>query len=251
MADKPNNGPDAASDAPDGVLPLSYRVVTHDSEKQEALRLVADSIAQQRQTASAAIIFHPLCLAGLLAMCAGTYHQYQHAGYGTVMTMLSGVVIVYLSFVRFYTSGYIQRAESFRWRDFITGPDGREDTVIAAVYGKDVIGVLVLRLEGDEKDLKKKKKGGGAQAGKEGRGIIRAWTTKLRYRGIGVGSDLLHFAVQTTYRALGPDASVEFDPNHPNSTHPLPGMFLRPFKRRQQKAANALRQALNHHGNPE
>lgn len=240
MADKPSNDPD-------GVPPLSYRVVTDDSEKQEALRLVADGIAQQRQTASAAIIFHPLCLAGLIAMCAGTYHQYQHAGYGTVMTMLSGVVIVYLSFVRFYTSGYIQRAESFGWRDFITGPDGKEDTVIAAVYGQDVIGVVVLRLEGDELNRKKK---GGAQANEAGRGIIRAWTTKLRYRGKGVGSDLLHFAVQTTIRAFGPDASVEFDPNHPNSTHPLPDMFLRPFKRRQQKAAKALRQALNHNGNP-
>ncbi|KAL6870393.1 hypothetical protein J3F83DRAFT_714483 [Trichoderma novae-zelandiae] len=248
MADKPNTDNDAPKDALDGVLPLSYRVVTQDGEKQEALRLVADSIAQQRQTASAAIIFHPLCLAGLVAVCAGTYHQYRHAGYGTVMTMLSGVVIVYLSFVRFYTSGYIQRAESFRWRDFITGPGGKEDTVIAAVYGEDVIGVVVLRLEGDEIDEKKKK--GNAQASKGGRGIIRAWTTKLRYRGMGVGSDLLHFAVQTTSRALGPAASVEFDPDHPNSTHPLPDMFLRPYKRRQQRAANALSQALNHHGIP-
>lgn len=248
MAAKPNNDANTSKEAPDGLPPLSYRVVTDDGEKQEALRLVADSIAQQRQTASAAIIFHPLCFAGLLAMCAGTYHQYQHAGYGTVMTMLSGVVIVYLSFVRFYTSGYIQRAESFRWRDFITGPDGKEDTVIAAVYGDDVIGVVVLRLEGDE--LHRKKNKGGAQASKAGRGIIRAWTTKLRYRGKGVGSDLLHFAVQTTFRAFGPDASVEFDPNHPNSTHPLPDMFLRPFKRRQQKAAKALRQALNHQGTP-
>lgn len=248
MADKPQNDSSIDQDALAGVLPLSYRVVARDSEKQDALRLVADSIAQQRQTASAAIIFHPLCLAGLFAMCAGVYRQYQHAGYGMVMTMVAGVVIMYLSFVRFYTSSYIQRAEEFRWRDFITGPDGKEDTVIAAVYGEDIIGAVVLRLEGDE--LNKKKKKGSAQASTGGRGIIRAWTTRLRYRGKGVGSDLLHFAVQTTTRAFGSTASVEFDPDHANSKHPLPDMFLRPFKRRQQKAAKALRQALNHEGKP-
>ncbi|KAL7951340.1 hypothetical protein V8C42DRAFT_303804 [Trichoderma barbatum] len=247
MADKPQNDNDNTNDALAGVLPLSYRVVTRDNEKQDALRLVADSIAQQRQTASAAIIFHPLCLAGLFAMCAGTYQQYQHAGYGTVMTMLSGVIIVFLSFVRFYTSNYIQRAEEFRWRDFIAGPDGKEDAVIAAVYGEEIIGVVVLRLEGDEINKKKKVS---SQTRTVGRGIIRAWTTRMRYRGKGIGSDLLHYAVQMTNRAFGSTASVEFDPDHPNSEHPIPDMFLRTFKKRQQKAAKALRQAMNHQGNP-
>lgn len=248
MAEKPQNDNGDAKGALDGVLPLSYRVVTRDVEKQDALRLVADSIAQQRQTASAAIIFHPLCLAGLVTMCAGVYHQYQHAGYGTVMTMLSGVVIVYLSFVRFYTSRYIDMAEKFRWKEYITGPDGKEDTIIAAVFGEEMIGTVVLRLKGDEANKKKKKTG--AQASKDGQGIVRAWTTKLRYRGKGIGSDLLHFAVQTTHRAFGPDASVEFAADHANSANPLPDMFLRTFKKRQARAAKALRQAVNHHGNP-
>ncbi|KAL7932567.1 hypothetical protein V8C35DRAFT_307449 [Trichoderma chlorosporum] len=227
--------------------PLSYRVVTRDQEKQDALHLVADSIAQQRQTASAAVIFNPLCIAGLFAMCAGVYHQYQHAGLGTLLTMLCGVVILYLSFVRFYTSGYITRAEEFRWKDFITGPGGKEDTVIAAVYGDDIIGTVVLRLEGDEINKKNK---GGLQPSMVGRGIIRAWTTKMRYRGKGIGSDLLHYAVQTTSRTFGSTASVEFAPDHPNSKHHIPDMFLRTFKKRQQRAEKALRQALNHQGKP-
>ncbi|KAH6606116.1 acetyltransferase [Trichoderma cornu-damae] len=248
MAEKPQSRSSNAKDALDDVLPLSYRVVTRDGEKQDALRLVADSIAQQRQTASAAIIFHPLCVTGLVAMCAGVYRQYQHAGYGTLMTMLSGVVIMYLSFVRFYASRYIERAEKFRWRDWITGPDGKEDTIIAAVFGEEIIGVVVLRLKGDGVN-KKKKKGSAAQAGSDGQGVVRAWTTKLRYRGKGVGSDLLHFAVQTTNRAFGSTASVEFAADHANSAHPLPDMFLRPFKRRQEKAAKALRQALKDQGN--
>ncbi|UKZ49703.1 hypothetical protein TrVGV298_003951 [Trichoderma virens] len=247
-ADKPQNDNDNTNDALTGAPPLSYRVVTRDQEKQDALHLVADSIAQQRQTASAAIILNPLCIAGLFAMCAGAYHQYQHAGVGTLLTMLSGTIILYLSFVRFYTSNYIQLAEDFRWKDFITGPDGKEDTVIAAVYGEDIIGTVVLRLEGDE--INKKKKGAVQPSGTVGRGIIRAWTTRMRYRGKGVGSDLLHYAVQTTNRAFGPTASVEFDPNHPNSKHHIPDMFLRTFKKRQQRAEKALRQALNHQGKP-
>jgi hypothetical protein len=248
MTEKPQSDNSDTKDALDGVLPLSYRVVTRDSEKQDALRLVADSIAQQRQTASAAIIFHPLCVAGLFAMCAGVYHQYQHAGYGTVLTMVSGVVIVFLSFVRFYTSKYLDLAEKFRWKEWITGPGGKEDTIIAAVYGEDIIGALVLRLEGEE--LNKKQKKNAVQASTDGHGIIRAWTTRLRYRGKGVGSDLLHFAVQTTNKAFGPSASVDFAADHANSANPLPDMFLRTFKRRQEKAGKALRQALRDHGNP-
>ncbi|KAL7797378.1 hypothetical protein V8C37DRAFT_370897 [Trichoderma ceciliae] len=251
MAEKPQNGNGSTKDALDGVLPLSYRVITRDSEKQDALRLVVDSIAQQRQTASASIIFHPLCVAGLVAMCAGVYHQYQHAGYGTLMTMISGVIIVYLSFVRFYTSQYIKLAEKFRWRDWVTGPDGKEDTIIAAVFGEEIIGAVVLRLKGDKiNTCKNMKKKAGVQASTDGQGIIRAWTTRLRYRGKGVGSDLLHFAVQTTHRAFGQTASVEFAADHANSANPLPDMFLRPFKRRQEKAAKALRQALKDQGNP-
>ncbi|KAM0248127.1 hypothetical protein ACHAQJ_009597 [Trichoderma viride] len=247
MAEKPQSDNSNTKDALDGVLPLSYRVVTRDSEKQDALRLVADSIAQQRQTASAAIIFHPLCLAGLFAMCAGVYRQYQHAGYGTVLTMVSGVIIVYLSFVRFYTSRYLDLAEKFRWKDWITGPDGKEDTIIAAVFGEEIIGTLVLRLKGDELNKKKKNT---VQTSTDGQGIIRAWTTRLRYRGKGVGSDLLHFAVQTTNRAFGSSASMDFAADHANSANPLPDMFLRPFKRRQEKASKALRQALRDQGNP-
>lgn len=246
MAEKPKSDTSDNKDALDGVLPLSYRVVTRDSEKQDALHLVADSIAQQRQTASAAIIFNPLCLAGLLATCAGVYRQYQHAGYGTVLTMLCGVVIVYLSFVRFYTSRYLEQAEKFRWKEWITGPDGKEDVIISAFFGEELIGTLVLRLKGEK--LNKKKSS--AQASTDGQGIIRAWTTKLRYRGKGVGSDLLHFAVQTTHRAFGSSASIEFAADHANSTNPLPDMFLRPFKRRQEKAGNALKQALKDQGNP-
>ncbi|KAL7923330.1 hypothetical protein ACQKWADRAFT_290592 [Trichoderma austrokoningii] len=240
MAEKPKSDNSDTKDALDGVLPLSYRVVTRDSEKQDALHLVADSIAQQRQTASAAIIFQPLCLAGLLATCAGVYRQYQYAGYGTVLTMLCGVVIVYLSVVRYYTSRYLEQAEKFRWKDWIAGPDGKEDVIISAFFGEEIIGTLVLRLKGDK--LNKKS---------TAQGIIRAWTTKLRYRGKGVGSDLLHFAVQTTYRAFGSSASVEFAADHANSTNPLPDMFLRPFKRRQEKAGKALKQALKDQGNPQ
>ncbi|KAH8130869.1 hypothetical protein LI328DRAFT_139219 [Trichoderma asperelloides] len=160
--------------------------------------------------------------------------------------MLCGVVIVYLSFVRYYTSRYLELAEKFRWKDWITGPNGKEDVIITAVFGDEIIGTIVLRLKGDKLNKKKST----AQAGSDGQGIIRAWTTKLRYRGKGVGSDLLHFAVQTTYREFGSSASVEFAADHANSVNPLPDMFLRPFKRRQEKAGKALKQALKDQGNP-
>ncbi|KAK5995375.1 hypothetical protein PT974_03779 [Cladobotryum mycophilum] len=211
----------------DGVLPLSYIIVTDEDDKRDALRLVADSIAQQRQVASAAIILNPLCLTVLVGLCAVAYRQYEHQGYGTLMTMLSGIIIMYLSTVRYFTSPYIQMAEAFQWKTWITGPDGKEDTIIAAIFGEELMATLVLRLEPQGK-----------------KGIIRAWTTRLRYRGKGVGSDLLQVAVRTTRDAFGTDALVECAPDHANSVNPMYDMFNGPFKKRQARAIQALAHAL-------
>ncbi|KOS17405.1 hypothetical protein ESCO_006443 [Escovopsis weberi] len=247
---------DASSTASrlDGIPPLSYRALTTEREKQDALRLVVDSIAQQRQVASAAVISHPACLAALAGMCAAAWRLYAHQGLGTLVTMLCGVGIVYLSTTRYFTAAYIQRAEAFRWKSWIGGGeedhhqeqsdikeehqhrhakkerkrDAREeDTVLAAVYGQEIIGALVLRLEAPRR-----------------RGLIRAWTTKARYRGKGVGSDLLQLAARTTRERLGPGAGVDFAADHANSVNPLHDMFNGPFRRRGERARRALADAV-------
>ncbi|OAQ79390.1 acetyltransferase, GNAT family [Purpureocillium lilacinum] len=256
--------------------PLTYEVLTSDDAKRDALQLVADSIAQQRQVASLAVIFHPACFVAVVVACTLAWRHNAARDVGTAMTACSGLVIAFLAAVRLLTSRYVNIAEAFRWRDFIAPPaPGRaEDLVLGARFGEELIGALVLRLvppaDGDEggrqadpsssstpstrskrksaknKKLQQGEKGGAPQAGGGGSGgLVRAWTTKLRYRGRGIGGDLLRFAVVTTRSACDDDsATVSFDPAHANSALPLPSMFNRPFRTRDDKARRALAHAL-------
>ncbi|KAL8807955.1 MAG: hypothetical protein Q9182_000421 [Xanthomendoza sp. 2 TL-2023] len=84
------------------------------SEKTSALRLVADSIAQQRQSASFALITHPYPLSALILLL-GILSQY--LDYATFATTAGGVVMILLLGVRMVTGGYISLAETinFAW----------------------------------------------------------------------------------------------------------------------------------------
>ncbi|KAM4058634.1 acetyltransferase [Hirsutella rhossiliensis] len=238
----PARGYTANSDAaPDPPPPLSFEVVSSSADKREALRLVADAIAQQRQVASLAIIFHPLCFVALAAACTLAW-RHNSRDLGSALMAVSGLVMAYLAAVRLYTSPFLRLAETFHCDSFLAAPQGQQDLVLAARFGSDIIGTLVLRLpqrpaaEGGQPSSKVNAGGGG--------GLIRAWTTMLRYRNKSIGADLLRFAVAVTRSACGDDAPVAFDPDHANSPLPLLRIFTRPFRRRDEKAAKALEHAL-------
>ncbi|KHN95980.1 acetyltransferase, GNAT family [Metarhizium album ARSEF 1941] len=221
--------------------PLTFSVVTREVDKQDAMRLVADSIAQQRQTASLAIIFHPACFAGLAAACAAVYRHNARGDFGTALVTLCGLVLAYLAGVRLLTADYIRLAEGLRWKEWIAGPDGREDHVLAARFGDELIATAVLRLVAAAGPNKKTRP---SSLRRGGSGVIRAWTTKYRCRGKGVGGDMLRLAILTTRSICGEGAQVTFDPDHANSARPLHNMFNRPFVRRDERAKEALAHAL-------
>lgn len=245
-------GADTSPSSPSPPPPLSYEILATDDARRDALVLVADSIAQQRQVASLAVIFHPVCF---VAVAIALTLTWRHArDLGTALTSCAGLAIAFLAAVRLFTSRYVNLAEAFRWRDFIAAaPDGAraDDLVIGARFGDDMIGALVLRLEPPMPRHSPKKRGASAPSLQGGRGLIRAWTTKLRYRGKGVGGDLLRFAVATTRSACGDDAPVAFDPAHANSALLLHDMFNRPFRSRDEKARRALARALRDYGTGE
>lgn len=221
------------ADSQSSNLPqLSYKFVTTADGKKVALRLVADSIAQQRQVASQAIIFHPLCLAALASVSLLTWWLQCGADMAGIVIMQSGLIITYLAAVQYFTSAYIQRAEAFNWRQWITGPNGHDDEVLVAQYGSEVIGTLVLRLTYGDK---------GALAP---RGEIRAWTTKLKYRNKGIGSDLLHEAVRHAFEVAGTEVEVAFARAHANMPLPQMAMFSGEFQRQERKARNMLLDAI-------
>lgn len=255
LAEHLTNAEDATALQPesnlDDIPPLSLDVLTARNDRVDALKLVADSVAQQRQRASFGLVFHPLLVSGLVATLALTYQftwanipQYQR-NFGTEMTLLSGVVMAYLMAIRYATAGYIQFAEELKW-DWLVSPDtGEEDTVIGARFGSEIIGALVLRLETNPTTPRKKKGNHNHSHNlKGGKGVIRAWTTRLKYRGKGVGADLLYEAVRATREKCGKDAEIGFAAEHANSKMLLPEMFNKTFRRGERRAALALEKAL-------
>jgi hypothetical protein len=204
------------------------------------MRLVADSIAQQRQIASFSLIIHPACIAGMVAVFAALYKHHPRRDLGTTMVLVCGIIIAYLAGVRLLTASYIRIAESFKWKEWVTTPEGQEDYILAAMFGEELIATTVLRIVAPAGSTKKTR----SSAVKNGSGVIRAWTTKYRYRNKGIGGDMLRLAILTTRSKCGDDAKVSFDPAHANSARPLPEMFSRTFINREQRAYRALDHAL-------
>jgi hypothetical protein len=216
----------------DEIPPLTTSVLTTDESQVAALRLIADSIAQQRQLASRALIFHPAVIATYLAVLAITYQiLYRNSDQlGVLITTVSGITMIALVAVRGVTSGYITQAEEFNW-EFTKNEDGENDIVLGTQFGDAIIGAAILRLEPNS--TKKKKAGG--------KGVVRAWTVKMRYRGTGVGTDLLQEAVKISRERLGNSAEIGFAAEHAHSKMVLPEMFNGTFRKKEARAAKALK----------
>ena len=241
------NQPQAALN--DDIPPLTLEVLTERPDKAAALKLVADSIAQQRQRAAFHLVFHPLPLAGILAVLAAIYRyawtrNTQH-DLGTALMLASGAVMTYLMAIRTFTSPYIHAAEDISW-DFLTaGRDGggeEEDLVLGTRYGSDIVGALVLRLERPSSSDGSNGNGGGS-GGNRRKAHSRQNSFKLK-GGRGVGGDLLREAVRVTRERCGKDAEVGFAKEHANSVMVLPEMFNRPFRKGEMRAAKALEKIL-------
>lgn len=246
------------------IPPLSLDILTTPADKAAALKLVADSIAQQRQQAASRLVFHPIPFAVLLTVLAAITRYVwcqRHSDLGTTLTVASGAVTTYLLAIRYLTSGYLRAAEALSW-DFLTD----QDLVIGTRFGADLVGALVLRLErpshqhssssssvsscssagngggiGRRKSHHRQNSSAAKSAGRRGgKGVIRAWTTRLRYRGRGVGRDMLREAVRVTRERCGRDARVGFAKEHANSVVVLPELFNKWFRKREMEAARAL-----------
>jgi hypothetical protein len=222
----------------DSIPPLTTKTLTTAPDKVAALKLVADSIAQQRQFAAKAALFHPVTIAiYILVLAVASQFLYKSSGDLPLMvTTWAGITMTFLVGVRAWTSEYIAMAERFS-SSFLENNDGEQDIIIGSRYGEGIIGTLILRIERNGHSSGKKKSKGGKTGGK---GLVRAWTTKQRYRGAGVGTELLEEAVRLTRDKLGNSAEIGFAAEHANSSIVLPEMFNRGFRKREARAAMAL-----------
>ena len=227
----------------DDIPPLSLETLNTREDKYDGLHLIADSVAQMRQRASAAVLTHPICLAGFAAAFAAVYRfaWVSRGDPGLAIILSCGVAVSGILGVSYFTNGYIELAEKMRW-DWLRGPDGEEDLILGARFDDRIIGALVLRLQPNPAFVGKRRSRALALRG--GRGVIRAWTTKMKYRGKGMGKDLLLAAVRVTKERCGKDAEVGFAKEHANSVMLLPDYFNGIFKRDEMRATKAVDSAV-------
>ena len=257
---------------------LTTSLSTSPEERPRILKLVADSIAQQRQAAAKALIFHPLSIFLLGIVLA---LQAQYLNIATLLTTFGGTVMVFLVAIRGYTSGYIHAAENVRLWDWLisdappsstktaadissiaasssgspSSPSSKRtrknsnDTTVSQVYvtqwGDEIIGALVLRVSKRDRTA-----------------YVRSWTVKNKYRGKGVGKVLLEEGVRgvmlgessaTDGIAIGKIKDVILQDTHTGSLRVLPDVTvggLLPlslnsvFERREEKTRRSIDDAV-------
>jgi hypothetical protein len=239
--------PDVPLDPLDNIPPLTTTLATTTDDRIEGLRLVADSVAQQRQLASKALIFHPLTIAvvvGLLAVAGQWLYDGTRGSYGIIATTYAGIIMAVLLSVRWASGGYIDLAEdvgTWKWLDK-GSTTGKVDDIILTKFGEEAIGALVLRRvrSDDGGNIAAPRKRRQNSAGSKG--VIRAWTVKNRYRRKGIGLGLLEEAIKVCVdRGWSGPAYAD---DHANSGRVLPSIFNGGFDRREKMARGILERAI-------
>lgn len=220
----------------DELPQLTTYTAESEDDRIEGLRLVADSVAQQRQISSKVMMFHPVSLAVYFVVVA-IAAQYMLRWYDdkTMLgTTIGGITMIYLIFIRWMTGLYIGLAEDIdmEWLG--------EDRMIVVKWGEDVIGSLVLGWADNDAAKKRGRR-------RRGKAVVRAWTVKLKYRGKGVGEGLLEEAVKIAGER-GADG-ILFDADHANSKRVLPAIFNGFIDKQEAKAEKALRKVADEKGN--
>ncbi|EDN06053.1 acetyltransferase [Histoplasma capsulatum] len=259
--------------------PLITSSATSEAEILTALRLVADTVAEQRQLAAKCILAHPAIL-GPSTMLFLTIAKLLHTGSPSdlvlTLALWSLCNLLALLAIRSMVRGYATIAEhvgSWAWlaADSVNGTSQRRDEVLVARCAGEIVGVLVLRIAKTKATAAAAvaRPGGAANGAGVGigsmtgmgpgagplksrssrrkssarwTGIIRAWSVKQSHRRCGVGTRLLEEAVG--YCRLRNLDGPFFADDHANATQVLPGMFHGSFLAHDRWARGFLEQLI-------
>ncbi|KAF2166107.1 hypothetical protein M409DRAFT_66978 [Zasmidium cellare ATCC 36951] len=217
--------PETTNDPLSGVPELKSYLATEERDRLDGLNLVADSVAQQRNAANRALIFHPLNMAVWVGVVGIVWRYLLSRGFDYIACGLVSVAIAMATLLgmRYLTEAYLGVAEKINW-DWAGDVD-----VIITKFGNEVIGACIIEwVSGDSRKGKKK----------AWRGYIKGWTVILRYRHKGVGKALLEDAVKEA-KKKGAE-SLEFADDHANSTRILPKMYNGAMDRNERKSIEML-----------
>jgi ribosomal protein S18 acetylase RimI-like enzyme len=194
----------------EGIPELTTFTAITNEDKIAALKLIADSIAQQRQTSSRSILFHPATgTLFILAIAVASHFLYKETSDLPILfTTCMGLIMACLAGIRFLANPYIDHAEKLNW-DWLEDEDNndKQDDIVVTKFGDEVIGTIIFRCVGGPS----KKKGGKKETPK---GQIRGWAVRLRYRHKGIGGDLLEEAIKIVRSRHGQGTEIEFHPEH-------------------------------------
>jgi hypothetical protein len=247
----------------DTLPSLTTEIATSEAEITQALKLVADSVAQQRQLAATAVVFH---WRSWVIMAAGFVYAYyvfykDQPDWSQICMTCTMILTIGLLFICAWTGGYIQEAQrvgTLKWlvdddlspnvaaisgvsecttpdrrRRLLNGSDEGMDIVLVTKFGKRVIATVILRIVKNIEDVKLRsaeKKGTISNANKwkpqsalRSTTFVRAWTVEQRYRGVGVGAAILKDAVALCYEAN--ILPLVFSDLHANSLRVLSDLY--------------------------
>ena len=252
MADHEDDVSEKPRNSLDGLPDLTTKPAVTEDDRVETLHLIADSVAQQRQIASTAIIFHPLTICAFVLLFALTYQNLYNGStsdWAIVGTTSIGILMAGLITVRWLTGGYIFEAErigTWKWLNEGRGdPDngivGSQDEILLTRFGDEIIGAIAMRGVRDHSTSSSK-----SRKSAPATGVIRAWTVKRRYRRKGIGQGLLEEAVALCQQKgwSGPD----FADDHANSAKIVYPTFTGGFRKKEKQAREMLEQVIEESG---
>ncbi|OQD89977.1 hypothetical protein PENANT_c002G06943 [Penicillium antarcticum] len=242
---------------PNGAAQLSSVTTLIATEREDliaALKLIAESIAQQRQVAARSIIHHWFIWISMGTIFAAiTFLMYNDpSDCGRIILTCTGALMVALLLTRNSVAGYLDLAENTGTWKWLYGPDESAnirraekwrnyvllkkhqveferayDIVVAVQYQDAIIATLVMRIlccnQPDSASDMKSKAAERRPMGQNHAAFIRALTVAYRYRYLGLGGALLRLAVMM--REENDWKSIEFADRHAMSPQVLPRHF--------------------------
>jgi hypothetical protein len=255
------------------------RVTTSISTDREdliaALKLIAESIAQQRQVVARSIIHHWLSWIMMGSVFAGiVWGIYNDSSdYGRIILTCTGAVMAALLLIRSSMAGYLDLAENTGTWKWLFGPDESDnirraekwrnnellrshkrdhertfDVVVIVRYQTVIIATLVMRVvRCDDSNTTFDMPNVAQQPpmGQNYAAFIRALTVAYRYRYIGLGSALLRVAVMMCEENNW--KSIEFADRHTMSSQVLPRHFIFSSNRLAKAWVDRLRDMVSEH----